>query len=158
LYTTRELESLGQARAASLFRSNSQAKKMAEMHDRTHQTIADRFTPGQFVKRIRKRLPNQMIPKLAPRWEGPFIIESAGPHDSYILKKPNGQLEPHPVNANHLAPFISSQSLNQLQVIPGKSSALVLYKHLSLPCGIPCVLIASRKGVKGGVLSGSDFL
>jgi hypothetical protein len=43
LYTTRELESLGQARAASLFRSNSQAKKMAEMHDRTHhRTICEK--------------------------------------------------------------------------------------------------------------------
>jgi hypothetical protein len=133
LYTTRELEKLGQARASALLRSNEQARKMAQAYDENHKVIGERFVPGRFVKRLRKQLPNQIIPKLSPRWEGPFIIESVGPHDSYVLKKPNGELEPHPVNANHLAPYINVQDLNQVLLDTSFSfSHLILHKSTKI--------------------------
>jgi hypothetical protein len=111
LYTNFELENLGQARAAALRRSNTQARQMAKRHDAQNGVTQVVFEVGQFVKRRKKRLSSQMIPKFAPRWEGPFIIHSVGLHDSYILANPNGDLEPHPVNANHLAPYISKKDL-----------------------------------------------
>ena len=71
------------------------------------------------MKRISKRLLNQIIPRLEPRWDGPFIIDRAGPHDSYVPKKMNGDLEPHPVNANHLAPYKNALDLNVINEAPG---------------------------------------
>jgi hypothetical protein len=100
-YQARELELLGHARAAAFHRSMAQARKMQNTHDSTHKTITQEFKVGDKVKRIRQRLPGMMISKLAPKWEGPFVIGSIGPHDSYYIHK-NGIYEHHPVNANHL--------------------------------------------------------
>ena len=100
LYTVRELENLGQARAATLFNSNAQARNMVDKYELNHKPVSNQFVIGQFVKRIRKRLPSMMIPKLASRWEGPFIIYKVGPNDSYVLKKPNGELTPGKLEDN----------------------------------------------------------
>jgi hypothetical protein len=109
-YTARQLTLLGQARAAAFFRTHRQATRMTLRHATTHRTETQRFQVGEFVKRKVRRLPSQMPPKFSPVWEGPFIIDSVGEHDSYRLKHPNGQLEPHPVNANHLAPYVTRQT------------------------------------------------
>jgi hypothetical protein len=79
---------------------------MTERHGRARRTLARRFAVGDQVKRKVRRLPSQHKPKFAPGWEGPFIIDQIGPHDSYRLKTPAGVLERHPVNANHLAPYL----------------------------------------------------
>jgi transposase InsO family protein len=103
--TTRELTLLGQARAAAFLRSQKQAREMAARHDKSP-LVQDRpFVVGEFVKRMVKRLPNQLTRKLEPVWQGPFIIDGIGPHDSYRLKALNGELEKHPVNRNHLEPY-----------------------------------------------------
>jgi transposase InsO family protein len=106
-YTTRELTLLGHSRAAAFLRTQKQARTMATRHDASPHVQDKQFDLGEFVKRRSKRLPTQMKSKFAPVWEGPFIIDSVGPHDSYRLKRPDGTLEPHPVNGNHLAPFVT---------------------------------------------------
>jgi hypothetical protein len=111
-YTTRELTLLGHARAAAFLRTQRQARAMATRHDASPQVRAAPFQLGEFVKRRTKRLPTQMKSKFAQVWEGPFIIDSVGPHDSYRLKRPDGTLEPHPVNANHLAPYVTVRRIN----------------------------------------------
>jgi hypothetical protein len=100
-FTYRELELLGQARAAAFFRSQAQAKRMENSHAAKNKIKGNEFKIGDQVKRIRQRLPGMMIPKLAPKWDGPFTIGSVGPHDSYYIHR-NGIYEQHPVNSNHL--------------------------------------------------------
>jgi hypothetical protein len=104
-FTMRELTLLGQARAAALFNSNKQARQMAERHDLAKNVKEKSFKIGEFVKLVKRRLPNQIVGKFEPAWEGPFIIEEIGPNDSYRLKKPNGDLLKHPVNFNHISPY-----------------------------------------------------
>jgi hypothetical protein len=105
---------------------------MAERFDSTRQVKENRFLVGQFVKRIKKRLPSMIISKFDPRWEGPFIVDAIGLHDSYVLRRPNGDLEPHPVNGSHLAPYISQHDLltaespNNLESPQGSTSIQTL--------------------------------
>jgi transposase InsO family protein len=113
LYTARELDLLGQSRAAALFRSNAEAAKMKTSHDSDHAIKSNRFAVGEFVIRMKRRLSSVKIPQLESRWEGPFIIHAVLPNDAYMLKRPDGSIESHPVNANHLAPFTATRSPDQ---------------------------------------------
>jgi hypothetical protein len=131
---------------------------MAETYNATHKTLANRFEVDEFVKRLRKRMPSVMIPKLATRWEGPFIVHTVGPHDSYVLKKPNGELEPHPVNANHLAPFIGVSDLNVTRLSQSSPSSVIMLKsRFSLLDTVAFYLFLVSSG-KADVLSISDCL
>jgi hypothetical protein len=89
---------------AAFLRSKKQVRKMAVARDRSPQVKDKPFQIGEFVV---KRLPGQMTRKLKPAWEEPFIVAGVGPHDFYRLQAPNGQIEKHPVNGNHLAPWMS---------------------------------------------------
>jgi hypothetical protein len=111
VFTMRELTLLGQARAAAMFRSNRQAQQMSEQHDAQRKVQANRFVIGEYVKKLKSPLPSQHISKFNMRWDGPFIIDSVGPNDSYRLMTPRGEPLPHPVNANHLAPYKNIQDL-----------------------------------------------
>ncbi len=141
LFTARELDLLGQSRAAALFRANAAASKMKNSHDDAHATRSNRFKEGEFVKLIKKRLPSMMIPQLESRWKGPFIIHAVLPNDSYILKNTDGSLEPHPVNANHLAPYLtranfsSSSSQHQISQISTNLLTFQVVSHRKLPSG-----------------------
>ena len=83
-----------------------------------------------------------MIPQLESRWKGPFIIHEVLPNDSYKLKRTDGKVLPHPVNANHLAPFRTREdfstpsSQHQISHI-SKSSVLKFHfaTHRQLPSG-----------------------
>jgi transposase InsO family protein len=86
-YQHRELELLGQSRAAAFFRSQQQAKRMAETYDNSHAIRGSKFKVGDIVKRKMQRLPGMMIAKLKPKWEGPFEIGAVGAHDCYYLKR-----------------------------------------------------------------------
>jgi len=100
-YQARELELLGQSRAAAFHRSQQQAIQMSERHDGSHVTKPNVFKVGDLVRRKVQRMPGMMIPKLSAKWDGPFEIGALGLHDSYYIKK-DGIFEQHPVNANHL--------------------------------------------------------
>jgi hypothetical protein len=104
-FTARELISLGQHRAAALYKSARTAREMARRHDAGKQVRSQPFVVGEFVKLVSKRLPAQIVPKFAPNYRGPYLIESVGPNDSYTLKHPNGTVLPHPVNSNHLVAY-----------------------------------------------------
>jgi hypothetical protein len=137
-YTTRELSLLGHARAAAFIRSQTQQKKMAEKHDESSKVTNQGFEVGEFVKRIVNRLPSQFRKgKLDQVWEGPFIIDRVGPHDSYYLRRPDGQVEEHPVNFNHLEPYVNSQPQES-------NSADVSFISTSSP---------PKGALKGGILS-----
>ena len=59
-FTVRELTLLGQARAAALFKTNKQAKEMTVRHHSSKNVQCVKYQIGEFVKLVRKRLPNQM--------------------------------------------------------------------------------------------------
>jgi hypothetical protein len=101
------------------------------------------FMVGEFVRRRKKRLSSQIIPKFAPRWEGPFVIHSVGPHDSYVLAKPNGDLEPHPVNGNHLESFIRGVSRNLAHISVSTHCIRLHFKRM-LPSGLSVVFWSVR--------------
>ena len=79
---------------------------MVRKHTTSHKTMGSRFKLGDFVK-LKADRGTSFHKALTPRFVGPFIIDRIGMHHSYYLKKPNGDLLLHPVNANDIAPWIS---------------------------------------------------
>jgi hypothetical protein len=69
------------------------------------------FQIGEFVK-----LKNFTKKKFEFGWNGPFIIQGIGPHNTYYLKKADGTLLDHPQNGIHLATWVSIKELNQSNV------------------------------------------
>ena len=104
-YTTRELVLLGQHRSAALHRSMENSRRM-EIRYSTENRIRHRvYQVGEFVKVITKRLPNQIVPKFARTYHGPYLIHQCLPNDAYVLMHPDGRVLPHPVNHDHLLPY-----------------------------------------------------
>ena len=104
LYTRKELESLGQARASALWRSQRQADKMVSRSLQGKSKNSDYYTVGSMVKVF-----NHAATKFTNKWTGPFIIERLGPNHSYYLKASNGLDLKSRVNEIHIAPFVSME-------------------------------------------------
>ena len=96
MQTHRELTRLGQHRALSLKQSQDYAREYAKTNVTNEQT----FVVGEFVK-----LKNFTKMKFQFRWHGPFIVDRIGPHNTYYLMKPNGDLLTHPYNGRDLLPW-----------------------------------------------------
>lgn len=95
LFTQQELSRLGLNRAAAFFRLQRQAQQMAMVHQEKcgGQTIS--YKPGDQVKL--KRTPGSKFrAKFTTRWEGPFVIDRVGPHDSFFLRDSAGVVGRHP--------------------------------------------------------------
>jgi transposase InsO family protein len=98
LRTSHELIRLGQHRYEALKRSQAQAAEYVAAQDPASPVIT--FEIGQYVK-----LKNFTKKKFEYIWKGPFIVNSIGPHNTYFLMKPNGELMKNPYNGVHLAPY-----------------------------------------------------
>jgi transposase InsO family protein len=96
-FTIRELDNLGQSRAAAYKRSVAQAQKMIESQDRNEETIEDVFFPGTFVKRKNHRKGSLDYP-----WSGPFIVIEVLPNSLYRIMSPKGEVYQVPVHQDEL--------------------------------------------------------
>jgi hypothetical protein len=104
-WTARELESLGQARAAALFRSESQKKKSIQRYGEKNSIRENKFQIGEYVKRK-----NHTKQKFQTQFHGPFIITDIGPNDTYHLMYPNGRAYEAPVHFDDLASYVSKDT------------------------------------------------
>ena len=86
-YTIRELQSLGQDRAAAFFRSQEQAKRMIEEQETREETEDGVFRPGMFVKKK-----NFIKQSLDYPWTGPYIVTEILPNSLYRLMAPDGSV------------------------------------------------------------------
>jgi hypothetical protein len=101
LLTNRQLIQLGQHRAMSLARSHANARNFSNSNGDLREPT---FEIGQFVK-----LKNFTKQKFEFRWTGPYIIDQIGPHNTYILRRSNGQLLSSPHAGTHLSPWTSRE-------------------------------------------------
>jgi Mor family transcriptional regulator len=102
-FQIRELEDLGQTRAAAHFRSLEQAKKMESGQVKTFY-----FEIGDWVKRK-----NRNKSKFNFSWNGPFVVVGFGPFPTYWLMKPDGQRFNTVVNQVDLAPWTARVNENE---------------------------------------------
>jgi transposase InsO family protein len=107
LYTRKELESLGQSRAAALWRSQKQADRLVSKDGQDPKKTSECYAVGSFVKVF-----NHNATKFENKWTGPFIVERLGPNQSYYLKASNGLELKNPVNQVNMAPFVSLEDLS----------------------------------------------
>jgi transposase InsO family protein len=104
-FTIRELEKLGQARAASYFRSVKQASKMVERQKKNQDVIQDVFLPGTYVK---KR--NYVKGSLDYAWNGPYIVTEVLPNSLYRLMKIDGTSMTPPVHQDDLRHYTGEKT------------------------------------------------
>jgi hypothetical protein len=100
LYTSRELASLGQNRAAAHFRLKAQAMSMKERYDNENVSESQNYQVGDVVK-----MWNNTRTKYQFKWNGPFIVKSLGLNHSYYLMTPSGQDLSSPIHHDHLSHF-----------------------------------------------------
>jgi hypothetical protein len=86
-FTIRELESLGQARAGALLRSQLQARRMLEDQETREETLEDIFQPGTLVKRK-----NMIKGSLDYPWTGPYTVVEVLPNSLYRIMNPSGDV------------------------------------------------------------------
>lgn len=98
--TIRELEELGQHRAASYFKSLQQADRMNKSNTNLPQDHY--FTEGDMVK-----LKHHGKNKFEFQWKGPYHIVRLGHPGTYHIMSPNGEVLPAPVNQQNLAPWLA---------------------------------------------------
>ena len=84
-FSIRELESLGQARAGALWRSQMQARKMIEQQEVREETQIDVFVPGTFVKKK-----NHTKESLDYPWTGPYVVVEVLPNSLYRIMGVDG--------------------------------------------------------------------
>jgi hypothetical protein len=119
-YTVKELQQMGHARAAALFRTQKQSEKMKMLHDQENGATTDVYQVGEFVKvRNNSRL------KFESRWNGPFIVDRIGPNHCYYLKARDGLELKNPVNHMHLAPYVSQADLSGTNDAPRERGGTV---------------------------------
>jgi hypothetical protein len=106
-FTARELDQLGQERAASYHRSVAQARRM-ETSRPTGDTTTHHFEIGDWVK-----LKNFDKGKFEFRWKGPYSIVELGHPRTYWLMAPDGRRLDSTVNESYLAPWTASVSDNE---------------------------------------------
>jgi hypothetical protein len=86
-FTARELESLGQARAASLVRSQLQAKRMIQDQKMREEVEDQVFIPGMYVKKK-----NFTKEALDYPWTGPYIVLEVLANSLYRLMGVDGSV------------------------------------------------------------------
>jgi hypothetical protein len=96
MQTHRELTRLGQYRALALKQSQNHAAEYAKTNGSKEKT----FVVGEYVS-----LKNFAKMKFQFRRTGPFIVDRIGPHNTYYLMQPNGELLSNPYNGRDLEPW-----------------------------------------------------
>lgn len=105
-YTSRVLDTLGQARAARYFRVERNAKIMKSKYDNARDTQSMKFKIGEFVMRR-----NASQKGLEYPWYGPYIVVDVSDTGlTYRLMLPNGQALETPIHANDLRTYKSADS------------------------------------------------
>jgi transposase InsO family protein len=100
--TIRELETLGQDRAASYLRSVSQADKISKRFNDKIGQLEHFFDVGDMVK-----LNHHSKNKFEFSWKGPYHIVGLGHPGTYFLMKPDGQCLDSTVNQRDLASILT---------------------------------------------------
>jgi transposase InsO family protein len=106
-FTARELDQLGQDRAAAYHRSLAQARRMESSRSADDNTT-HYFEIGDWVK-----IKNFDRGKFEFRWKGPYTIVELGHPRTYWLMAPDGRRLDSTVNESHLAPWTASLADNQ---------------------------------------------
>lgn len=130
-YTQRTLLELGQDRAAAYFRTERQAERMAQDHNRLNSIKISQFKVGDQVL-----LKNNTKTKLQARFLGPFYVSRIGLHDTYYLKRtvdPASELQ-HPYNRCYLIPYVSQSPTPNRRSTPREHSSrgvntVIIYKR-----------------------------
>jgi hypothetical protein len=105
-YSARQLEILGQNRAAALQRLRVQAARMKQNYDRKVGVLEHAYQVGDVVKLI-----NHSRTRFKFRYLGPFYIADHGPNGTYFLIRPDGRRWTSmngvdtPVNPDHLSSY-----------------------------------------------------
>jgi hypothetical protein len=102
-YTARELNELGQKRAAAYFNSKAQMAKMER--NQGDDVLDGMFMPGMFVKRI-----NHNQKALRYKFTGPYIVDEVLDNSLYKLKLPNGQIMESPIHQDDLRHYGSKDT------------------------------------------------
>jgi hypothetical protein len=104
-YTVRELNSLGQRRAAAYYNSEAQ---MQQMRDNQGEDYLDEiFEIGTFVKRV-----NHTKRSLGYKFTGPYIVTERLENSLYRLMLPNGDPLKVPVHQDDLRHYDSKDLSN----------------------------------------------
>jgi hypothetical protein len=116
-HTARELEALGDARAAAHHRSRAQAIRMQRDYnarrgvdedewDMTQEQPGNRYSIGEMVK-LKTR--GGRATKFEQRWTGPYTITAIGPSPhTYFIMDPNGAWSRTLIAQDNLAPWIDT--------------------------------------------------
>jgi hypothetical protein len=101
-FTARELDELGQARAAALHRTEAQAISMKRRHDQKLVVQSNYFKINDWVK-----LKNHQSNKFEFEWKGPYVVVDYGlGKDTYYIMEPNGRRLDSTVAQVELAPWL----------------------------------------------------
>ncbi|KAM0027207.1 putative nucleotidyltransferase, Hydrolase [Helianthus debilis subsp. tardiflorus] len=80
-----------------------EAKYKKELEKHYNSKVKEiRFKVGDYVMRSNEASLVEGIGKMAPKWEGPYRINTAGKDGAYTLKKMDGTLVPRTWNGAHL--------------------------------------------------------
>lgn len=107
-FSSQELASLGQNRAAALQRLKSQAVRMKQQYDQRVGVSSADFKVGDIVK-----LKNHNTGKFQFKYIGPFYIVDSGPNSTHFLQRLDGRRwtdmsgQDIPVNSEYLSLFTS---------------------------------------------------
>jgi len=99
-----ELDTVDESRDAAKLRMAAYQQRLAKSYNKNLRTR--RFRVGDWV--LRKAFQNTTNPadwKLAPKWEGPYEIESDSGKGAYRLKTMEGDMLPRSWNAIHLKAY-----------------------------------------------------
>ena len=115
-FTARELDHLGQTRAASYHRSLAQAERIARRSGLDDRVSDHYFSVGDWVK-----LKHFARTKFEFRWKGPYIIIKLGFPGTYWLMSPDGRWLDSTYNQVDLAPWTAQTPDNQSFFYDGTS-------------------------------------
>jgi hypothetical protein len=101
-FNARELEDLGQERAAAYQRTLNQAELIKKRNNGGDPSTDYAFEPGDMVK-----MKNHKQTKFQFSWKGPYHVVARGYPGTYFIMKPNGQQIETPVNQRDLAPWLA---------------------------------------------------
>jgi hypothetical protein len=101
-FTARELNELGQARAAALKKSEAQAVAMKRRYDQKHQAKKNFYEVNDMVK-----MKDHTSQKFEFEWKGPYYVVDYGITDeTYYLMDPQGKRFDNAVAQDELAPWL----------------------------------------------------
>lgn len=115
-FTARELDHLGQSRAAAYHRSLAQAERIARRSGIDDSVSDHYFSVGHWVK-----LKHFARTKFEFRWKGPYIVVKLGFPGTYWLMSPDGRWLDSTYNQVDLAPWTAATIDNQSYFYDGTS-------------------------------------